>query len=384
MNCSELTAAFRAHFASEPEAVFLAPGRINLLGGHTDYNHGLALPAAIDRHIGVVVRPRSDRRVRVFAADIGAEWTLELGGDAQPTADWQRYLAGGIAVFPAPLPHGLDVLIAGDIPRGSGLSSSAALLVAWMLALRATTGAALSELAICQLCQRVEHEHLGVKCGLLDPIGSLCPSPGAVLRVDFADLTMQSVPAPMTGLSWVVLHTGVHRSLASSGYGQRVAECAEGLARIQGSNPAVRTVRDITAEMLSGDDVPMRRLRHVLAENERVEQASAALQAGRPEALGPLLLAAHDSLRDDYAVSCPELDALVELAAAHPACLGGRMMGGGFGGCTVNLVRTEGAAALMTSVLADYHQRFPHTGRAFAVRLVGGAQAHPVSAENKP
>ena len=110
----------------------------------------------------------------------------------------------------------------------------------------------------------------------------------------------------------------------------------------------------------------------------------AALQAGRPEALGPLLLTAHDSLRDDYAVSCPELDALVELAAAHPACLGGRMMGGGFGGCTVNLVRTGGAAALMDSVLADYHQRFPHTGRAFAVRLVGGAQAHPVSAENKP
>lgn len=379
MNCSELTAAFRAHFASEPEAVFLAPGRINLLGGHTDYNHGLALPAAIDRHIGVVVRPRADRRVRVFAADIGAEWTLELGVAAQPTADWQRYLAGGIAVFPASLPHGLDVLVAGDIPRGSGLSSSAALLVAWMLALRAATGAVLSDLAICQLCQRVEHEHLGVKCGLLDPIGSLCPSPGSAVRVDFADLTMQSVPAPMTGLSWVVLHTGVHRSLASSGYGDRVSECAQGLARIQRFHPAsVRTVRDLTAEMLIGNDAPMRRLRHVLAENARVEAATAALLAGRPAELGPLLLSAHESLRDDYEVSCPELDAMVELAARHPAGLGGRMMGGGFGGCTVNLVHSDGAEALMASVLSDYHQRFPHTGRAFVVRLVGGAQAHAV------
>jgi galactokinase len=379
VNSSDLTAAFRLHFGDDPESVFLAPGRINLLGGHTDYNHGLALPAAIDRHIGVVVRPRADRRVRVFAADIGAEWTLSLDAGAQPTADWQRYLAGGIAVFPASLPHGLDVLIAGDIPRGSGLSSSAALLVAWMLALRAATGAVLSDLEICQLCQRVEHEHLGVKCGLLDPIGSLCPSPGAVLRVDFADLTMQSVPAPMTGLSWVVLHTGVHRSLASSGYGDRVTECAQGLARIQRLHPAsVRTVRDLTAEMLIGDDIPMRRLRHVLAENERVELATRALQAGRPAELGPLLLSAHASLRDDYAVSCPELDAMVDLAARHPACLGGRMMGGGFGGCTVNLVHSDGAEALMASVLSDYHQRFPHTGRAFAVRLVGGARAHAV------
>ncbi len=428
---AEVSRIFAERFGGPPEKVVVAPGRINLLGEHTDYNHGLALPAAIDRGIGLGLRRRDDDRVRIYAVDLDESLELALGAPPSladsPAADWRRYVLGALAVFPARPTSGFEAVFTGDIPRGSGLSSSAALLVAWMLALQEVarsgeTGVVLSGLDLCRLCQRVEHEHLGVKCGLLDPIGSLLPDcvPRGVrggpegttrtralldaqrpagngasgdamikkhsgpLLVDFADLSIRPVPADLPGLSWVVLHTGIHRTLAGSAYGDRVAECAAGLAAIQARHPAVRTVRDITAEQLPmiadlDGGVPMRRLRHVISENDRVRAAVVALSTGDAPALGRLLLATHASLRDDYAVSCPELDTLVTLAAAHPACLGGRMMGGGFGGCTVNLVRTDGAEALVASVLADYRRRFSGLGQGFVVRLGGGARVHPVA-----
>jgi galactokinase len=370
---AELYDRFNNRFGAAPTLRIRAPGRINLLGGHTDYNSGLALPAAIDRSILLQLRPRSDRAVRIHSEAFSETLSFTLGSPPAPSSDWQRYVLGALDIFPESPGTGFDAIFDGDIPQGSGLSSSAALLVAWMLALRALCGTEHSDLALCRLCQEVEHTHLGVACGLLDPIGVLCPPAGAVVHVDFADLSMRPVYTDMSGLSWVVLHTGVHRSLASSAYSQRVAECAAGVARIQQHHPQVRSARDVTAEMLDGS-IEHRRLRHVLSENARVEQAAALLEAGRPAALGPLLLATHESLRTDYAVSCPELDALVELAAAHPAGLGGRLMGGGFGGCTVNLVQTDGAAGLIDDVLAAYHARFPHTGRGFIVQVVGGAR----------
>jgi len=365
---------FVRQFGCRPALISRAPGRINLLGGHTDYNHGLALPAAIDRHVVLALSPREDGRVRIWSEDFSEGLEFCIGEAPSPESLWQRYVLGALSVFPEDPPSGFDAYFTGDVPLGSGLSSSAALLVAWMNAMRTWTGSDLDDLAICALCQKVEHLHLGVQCGLLDPIGSLCPQPGAVMRVDFSDLSLRNVNAPMDGLSWVVLHTGVHRSLAASAYGQRVEECASEIAALREAHEGVETVRDLSLSMVQGTSVGQRRLRHVLAENSRVESGVAALEAGRPEELGGLLLAAHASLRDDYQVSCIELDTLVEIAASKPGCLGGRMMGGGFGGCTLNLVATNCADSMMKTTLEEYNRATGKKGRGFVVRLVSGAE----------
>ncbi len=366
---------FSVHMGGEPTCVSWAPGRINLIGGHTDYNDGLALPAAINRWISVALRPRNDDKIRVRSLDFGGDMVGSLDGFDTVEASWQRFVAGSVGVFGShhPIPSGFDAVFTGDVPDGAGLSSSAALTIAWMTILRSWTGAAIEDIRLTQYAQQVEHEYLGVQCGLLDQIGSLMARSGQVMLVDFRDLEVTPVDIGLSGVSWVVLHSGVRRELAGSAYIERVQQCQEGLLTVQKHHPEVRGLRDVEIPMLDGQGITKRRLRHVITENRRVMDAVDAVRIGDAVALGQILSAAHRSLRDDYEVSCPQLDTLVDLAEAHPGCFGGRMVGGGFGGCTLNLVRTETAPTFIEAVLSEYRSRVSEVPRAFTFDLVAGA-----------
>ena len=366
---------FSTHMTGVPSLLSWAPGRINLIGGHTDYNAGLALPAAINRWIAVAMRPREDGVIRVRSLDFGGELVGSLDGFGEISSSWQKFVAGCVSIFGArhALPGGFDAVFTGDVPHGAGLSSSAALTVAWMTMLRGWTGAAIDDLELTRYAQLVEHEHLGVKCGLLDQIGSLMARPGQVMLVDFQSLDVTPVDVALQDVAWVVLHSGVRRELSSSAYQDRVRECAEGLVEVQRTHPGVQSMRDLELGMLTGDGVHARRLRHVISENARVARAVDAVATGDAEALGGILSEAHLSLRDDYAVSCSQLDLLVELAQAHPGCFGGRMVGGGFGGCTLNLVRADQTQEFITSVLTQYRAQVQEVPRSFTFELMGGA-----------
>jgi galactokinase len=366
---------FEVHMGAQPQWVSWAPGRINLIGGHTDYNGGLALPAAINRWVSVALRPRADRKIRIRSLDLGGEVTGFIDGLPEPGSSWTHFVLGSLSIFGAQhaLPCGFDAVFAGDVPDGAGLSSSAALTIAWMTVLRAWTGVSVDDLTLTRYAQRVEHEFLGVKCGLLDQIGSLMARPKQLMLVDFRDVSVEAVDIGLTDVRWVVLHSGVRRELAGSQYLDRVQQCQDGLHEVQSVHPEVHHMRDVQLSMVQGPSVGFRRLRHVITENARVLEAVAAVKSGDALHLGAVISSAHESLRDDYEVSCPQLDLLVQLAEAQPGCFGARMVGGGFGGCTLNLVRTDAASSFIDAVLLNYRSQVSDIPRAFTFNLVGGA-----------
>jgi galactokinase len=365
---------FVQRFGTLPTTRAWAPGRINLVGGHTDVNGGLALPVAINRWVCVCLRPRLDDRFIIEAHDLSERFEGNLSELQDEQSGWRQQITGLLSLVDEfeGLPSGFEAVFLGDIPIGAGLSSSAALSVAWLTALRSWTGANLDRHLLARLAQQVERDFLGLPCGLLDPVASIFSEPNCVLQVDFRDLSIHPIEADFKGLSWVILHTGVSRELAHSGYADRVRDCAHGLVALHRGYP-VRHFRDIRIDMLDMDTTWARRLRHVVHENDRVQQAADLLKAGQAHMLGPILLASHESLRDDYEVSCPELNRMVELGMSHPAGLGGRMMGGGFGGCVLHLVRSEEVEGFMADVLSDYQAEFKHSSRAFCLEPVAGA-----------
>ena len=357
----------------------MAPGRVNLIGEHTDYLGGLAMPAAIDRHAAFALRPRADGRVVIKSAEFQGELTFELDEQPGRLQGWGRYVGGAVRLFQAScgLDRGFDALLMSDVPVGAGVSSSAAVECAVLNALRAHQGADLDDDALERLAQRVEHRFLGVKTGLLDQTASQRARTGHVMVIDFRDMSIRHIVADFGPWSWVLLDSGVRRSLADGRYDQRVNACAEGLRRVAAADPDVRTYRDLRPEHLAllGEATALQdRLRHGITENARVVAAAEALTRGDFAALGALLRASHASLRDDYAVSCPELDALAAAGDAHPACAGGRMVGGGFGGCTLHLVETEGTGDFLKDVSSAYLRFAGRSPVAHRFSLVGGAR----------
>jgi galactokinase len=370
-----LRAAFRARFGGEP-ALYRAPGRVNLIGEHTDYNGGYVLPAAIDVSTRVAVRARADGLVRVHSLnlDAGDEFPLASldGPVAAGPAGWSRYVAGVARALRAdgvPL-AGAELVIDGDVPLGAGLSSSAALEVAVGLALLGAAGAARAAPALALLCQRAENEYVGMRCGIMDQFVSACGRAGHALLLDCRSLDYRLLPldvhaAGRAAPRLVICNSLVRHAHASGEYNRRRAECEAGVAHLARA-ARVESLRDLTAADLeraaSGmDPVVLRRCRHVVSENARVLAAADALEAADFAAFGGLMAASHASLRDDYEVSCPELDLLVRLAAAAPGVFGARMTGGGFGGCTINLVAPGDVAAFVAQV-GDGYARV--TGRA--------------------
>ena len=315
-----------------------APGRVNLIGEHTDYNDGLCLPFAIERGVTVRASPLAGREIEARALDLRREDRFELGPEIAPprggaSQDWRRFLRGaaaelqreGIALRPCRLQ------ISADVPRGAGLSSSAALSVSLCLALCAVAGAdAPGRVALARLCSRIENEWCGAQTGLLDQLASLCGRRGHAVRIDMRGPELRPVELALGGHRLATLDTGASRSLAASGYNRRREECREACRRL-----GVASLRDAAGLEVLPDPLG-RRVRHVLSENERVDTAVAAREAGDAAEVGRLLSASHRSLRDDYEVSIPEVERTVD-ACLEAGALGARMVGGGFGGSVLGL-----------------------------------------------
>ncbi len=361
--------------------LFRAPGRVNLIGEHTDYNDGLVLPMAVDRHVFVAIRPRPDERVRLVSERYNSRFQTDLSGPLEPEAPaWARYVLGVAQLLRASAQqvHGFDALIDGNLPPGSGLSSSAALTVATARAVATIFGLELPAVGLAQLCQRVEWEYAGVRCGLMDQMVSLQGQRGSALLIDCRDLTTAVVPLPEKMATVMVCDTGKRRELSGSDYNARRQECVEAVATLARLGWSGKSLRDLTLDDLDkyGPHLPnplQKRARHVVEENSRVMKASDSLARGDLADFGHLLLESHRSLRDLYEVTGTELDAMVEEAMSSPHCLGARMTGAGFGGCAIALVGAGQEEEFARAVEERYTRRTGLPGHVYAVRSADGA-----------
>ncbi|MGE5573248.1 MAG: galactokinase [Bacteroidota bacterium] len=346
--------------------VVRAPGRVNLIGEHTDYNEGFVLPAAIDRDVTIAVRGRRDRMVRVHSLNYGEAVEFALDHISYDHGHpWSNYVRGTLTVLAdsgVPL-SGMDMVVAGDVPAGAGLSSSAALEVATAVAARAVArqvagGFDLDDRALALKCQKAENSFVGVNCGVMDQLASSLGKAGHALFIDCRSYDCEPVPLPCD-YPIVICDTGVRRGLRDSEYNLRRSQCEEAVMLLQRRGMRVRSLRDVSPGELARvepwlPEAVRVRARHVILENDRVLLSMEALRAGRVDEFGRLMVASHTSLRDLYEVSCPELDAMVEVALGIPGVAGARMTGAGFGGCTVNLVHEDAVDEFQRTVLARY------------------------------
>lgn len=346
---------FAEQFGEPPAFVVRAPGRVNLIGEHTDYNDGFVLPMAIDRSVWVAFRHRDDRRVVVHSLDFGGETTFKLEDIAHQNQGWAEYVKGvawGLKEGSHAL-EGWEGVLAGDVPLGAGLSSSAALELAIAKAFNAVSKWDWDGPKIAQLARKAENDFVGVSSGIMDQMISALGIAGHAMLLDCRSLEARHVPLP-TGTTIIVLDTATRRGLIDSAYNERVAQC-QAAADFFGV-PALRDVSPETFRKKANqlDPVIRKRARHVIFENERTLKAVEAMRGGRSEELGELMNASHESLREDYEVSSQELNTMVTIAQEQNGCLGARMTGAGFGGCAVALVEFEAAEAFSVSVRERY------------------------------
>ncbi len=378
-----LNSEFTKRYGNEPEFIASAPGRVNLIGEHTDYNDGFVFPVAIDKYIHIAVQRRSDRKVQLHAVDMREECTFSLDHiDKDDTPQWAKYIKGVAHYLQELVLHdtrhvmnGLSAVITGDVPISAGLSSSAALEVASSYAFLAASGLAISNtinrnfgkielieiplMKLAALCQRAENEFAGVNCGIMDQSISLLGKADHALFLDCRALDYKQVPLNLTNLQIVICNTNVKRELAASEYNKRRAECENGVQILKKWLPNITSLRDVTLDEFKKYEVELpeitqKRCRYVVEENTRVLNAVDALSKSDIETFGMLMNASHAGLRDLYEVSCDELNMLTEIAQNINGVLGSRMTGAGFGGCTVNLVRTEVVDELRTNVMREY------------------------------
>jgi galactokinase len=389
-------------------AIAVAPGRVNLIGEHTDYNEGFVLPAAIDKHVAVAFAPRADRILRAYSAefDHAREMSLDSLADRVATepdkrsgrGGWFDYVAGvAWAMLAAGRPLvGADLAIAGDLPVGAGLSSSAALEIAVARALASVAGLEWDPRVAAVQAQRAEHEFAGVACGIMDQLSVAAAREGCALLIDCRSMETTDVPIPEEARI-LVFDSGVRRELASSAYNARRASCERVVRLIQSLEPGVSALRDVNPALLdrlaqterekeagtfsgkvpasfSLDPVDLRRARHVIAENARPAALADAFRSDDLVRAGRLMRDSHESLRDLYEVSSPELDALVELASSQPGCHGARLTGAGFGGCVIAVVEAGSVERVMSSVETGYQERMGRPTTAFVIRASQGAR----------
>jgi galactokinase len=371
MERERLRDIFEREFSRSGEVLTRAPGRVNILGEHTDYNEGFVFPCAIDRYISIVAARRDDSRVHAYSVDF--EQRVEFDQrNFEPSEDvqWSNFLRGVVSEYQRgsyELP-GLDLVISGNVPLGAGLSSSAAFEVAVAETFRVLGDLEIEKVGLALLSQAAENRYVGVQCGIMDQFASVLSQAGTVLFLDCRDLSYSLVPLN-PAISVVVCDSRVQRSLDNSEYNKRRLEC-EDAARLLGQwRGEVQALRDVplsaleeVQELLSPEY--FKRVKHVVTENDRVIDGIKALEDGDDEAFGQQLYQSHESLRDDFQVSCKELDLLVELAREAPGTLGARMTGAGFGGCTVNLVKSSQVESFSDDITAGYSRE---TGNALLV-----------------
>jgi len=372
---NDLLARFAEHFGAEPQWVVRSPGRVNLIGEHTDYNDGFVLPMAIDRAVWIGLRPRNDRRVVVHSIDFDQRAEFSLDQLSHDQSGWPEYLKG-TAWSLREAGHelaGWEGVLMGDVPVGAGLSSSAALEMAAARAFSLAAGWQWEPARMAQLAQRAENEWVGVACGIMDQLVSGCGVEDHALLIDCRSLDIEPVPLP-PGVAVVVLDTGTRRGLVDSAYNERRSRCAAAAEFFR-----AKALRDVDVELFQRtsadlDEVTRRRAFHVITENERTLRAAEAMRRGEPRALGVLMNQSHVSLRDDYEVSCETLNVMVECATAHPACYGARMTGAGFGGCAVALIDGSAAEDFVSKTIESYRQRTSLEPAVYVCRATAGTQ----------
>lgn len=361
---------------------FRAPGRVNLIGEHTDYNEGFVMPAAIDLHAEVIIQTHDDRKL-VISSDMFPDAVEVDLDEAHPAArrHWSDYIRGVAVTLERAgyRLHGAEIEIRSDIPIGSGLSSSAALEVATAYALLESAGVAIDPVELAQLCQRAENDFVGMRCGIMDQFISCLGKAGNALLLDCRSREYRLLPLP-EDVRLVICNTMVKHELGQSEYNARRAECEAGVRHFAKSMPNVRALRDVTIGDLERHrtdliDTMFKRCRHVISENQRVIKAATALEEKNLMAFGDLMAESHRSLRDDYEVSCPELDTMVDLANQVEGVYGARMTGGGFGGCTINLVKAECVVEFKHEVAQGYEQATSIAPKIYVCSSADGAAA---------
>jgi galactokinase len=359
---ASLADRFRRFHGAHPK-IFRAPGRVNLIGEHTDYNDGFVMPAAIGFYTWVAASERKDRILSARSEQF--DETVELPLDAlagAPRKHWSDFIRGVAAVLQAEGHRlsGANLLIRGQVPMGAGLSSSASLEVPTALALLSVSQSGALPLDLAKMCQRAEHEYVGTRCGLMDQFIAVFGLPGHALLLDCRTLNYQALPISCS-VRLVICNSMVRHQLASGEYNRRRADCETGVQLLRRRVPNVTALRDVTLGDLEKyrRDFPepvYRRCRHVICENERVLGAGDALTSADLTRFGQLMAESHRSLREDYEVSCRELDVLVEIASACEGVYGARMTGGGFGGCTINLVRSDSVESFQSRIAEAYER----------------------------
>jgi galactokinase len=369
-------------FVQGDTIVVRSPGRINLIGEHTDYNDGYVLPAAIDKAVYLALTPRHDEVIHLRSLDFNEDYTttaqeLRKAGNAS----WPNYILGVADQFrrAGATLSGFDAVITGEIPLGAGLSSSAAVECSVAFALNQLLQTQYEKLPLVKLAQRAENEFVGVRCGIMDQFASVFGLANHAIRLDCRSLDYEYVPFNPIGLSIVLLDTGVKHSLASSEYNLRRQQCEAGVSIMQRKYPDVASLRDVTSGMLHElaaqmDAVIFRRCNYVVEENQRVLSACESLKAGDLNSFGKKMFQTHDALSREYEVSCPELDFLVDAVRNTAGVLGARMMGGGFGGCTINLIEESMANGLISHLKDLYSRRIGRELTAHEVRISDGTQ----------
>jgi galactokinase len=369
---------FRQHFG-EPAFIVRSPGRINLIGEHTDYNMGFVLPAAIDKAIYIAIQKREDRAIHIMAADLDQMFTGSLDALVYSDLQWPNYLLG-VADELQKAGHslsGFNAVVAGDVPLGAGLSSSAAVECAIVFALNELFALGLSQKNMVLLSQKAENEFVGLQCGIMDMFASMFGKKEQVIKLDCRSLKYDYMPFDTSSIQIVLMDTGVKHSLASSEYNLRRQECEEGVRIMQQKYPSVKSLRDANMDMvneclLQGNRVVYNRCRFIVEEIQRLEDACNDLVNHDLAAFGKKMFATHDGLSRLYEVSCVEADMLVEAVLNDSAVIGARMMGGGFGGCTINLVKKDAADELINRMAGTFFDHFGRPLKTYFVNIDDG------------
>lgn len=377
---TKINDAFKKYYG-DGGVTYASPGRVNIIGEHTDYNNGFVLPGAIDKAIYAKIKPNGGQVCRIHSVDYNENVEFNVNSEDIPQKQWARYVFGVVKEIQklGKKVEGFDCAFGGDVPLGAGLSSSAALESVIGFAINDTYGLGLSKFQLAKVGQMCEHNYVGVRCGIMDQFASLFGEKNKVIQLDCRSLEYKMVPFNITGYNVVLLDSKVKHSLASSEYNVRRAQCEAGVAAIQKHVNGVDSLRDVTADMLNTyknemEGVVYRRCKFVIEENQRVLDTVAALEKGDYITMGQKMFGSHEGLSKDYEVSCAELDFLADNARNYDGVIGARMMGGGFGGCTINIVKESAYEGFIKEISDKYDNQFGRAPRVIEVVISDGAR----------
>ncbi len=356
-----------------------SPGRINIIGEHTDYNMGFVLPAAVDNYVYISISKRTDQQIHLYSENFKESVQLDLANLQKQEKQWANYIIGVSALMADKLSYGFDMIIYGDVPIGAGMSSSAALESAAGYALNDVFNLNLSLLELAQIGQQCEHTYIGVNCGIMDQFASLFGRENQVIKLDCQSLAYSYFPLELDEYTFLLLNTNVNHSLASSGYNQARASCEAAVRQVKNYFPKIQSLREVTIPMLEKayadeKNEDYRRAKYVIEEILRVEEVCLYLQVGDLEQVGKKMYETHEGLSKAYGVSCKELDFLVDHVRRFPEVLGARMMGGGFGGCTLNMVKATEVEKVVATAKEAYREAFGIELDYYQVKISNGTE----------